>query len=154
MEGFKRNNVSHGFSRIELFVIFLVVVLAIFVGFPKVKNALFNVKLNGAIESAVSYKESVNNYYVSQLMFDDSFSLNGIYTIHNGNLINDDNMYNIRIVGNVPSEGYLDYEDNVLKKGCIVVDGYSVVVENGEIISATKDSCEIENNEMNVAFGL
>lgn len=152
MERFKKNDVSHGFSRIELFIIFLVVVLAVFVAFPKAKNALSNVKRNGAIESAVSYKESVNNYYVSQLMFDNTFSLNGVYKIENGNLISSDNIYNIKILGNVPSEGYLDYVDNVLKEGCIVVNGYAVNVLDGEVVSVSEETCEIPN--MDVAFGL
>lgn len=154
MEGFKKNNVSHGFSRIELFVICLVVILAVFIIFPKAKNVLSSVKLNGAIESTMSYKESIDNYYVSQLMFDSSFSFNGVYTIENGDLVNDDNMYNISILGNAPSGGYLDFEYNILKRGCVVVDGFSVVVENGNIVSVSKDSCEFENNETNVAFGL
>ena len=151
MEGFKNSNVSHGFSRIELFVIFLVVVLAVFVVFPKAKNAFFKVKINSAIESAVSYKESVNNYYVSQLMFDNSFKLNGVYTISDGNLISDDYMYNILVSGNVPSEGYLDYENNILKNGCIVINGYSVFVSDGEVVSVSKDGCGIQNN-VDVAF--
>lgn len=151
MEGFKRDNVSHGFSRIELFVIFLVVVLAIFVGFPKVKNAIASVKLNGAIDSASSFKESVNNYYVSQLMFDNSFSLDGVYTVSNGNLINADDTYNIRITGNVPSEGYLDYENNVLKDGCIVIDKYAVILKDGEVVSASYGTCDITSE---VALGL
>ena len=152
MERFKKNDVSHGFSRIELFVIFLVVVLALFIAFPKAKNALSNVKRNGAIESAVSYKESVNNYYVSQLMFDNEFKLNGVYRITDGNLVNDGSIYNIRILGNIPSDGYLDYENNILKEGCIVVNGYAVNVLDGEVVSATQGTCEIPN--MDVAFGL
>lgn len=151
MEGFKKNNVSHGFSRIELFVIFLVVVLAVFIGFPKVKNAIVSVKLNGAIDSVSSFKESVNNYYVSQLMFDDSFSLDGIYTVSNGNLISNGDIYNIRISGNVPSDGYLDYENNILKNGCIVVDKYAVILEDGEIVSVSKGTCDISSE---VALGL
>lgn len=148
MEGFKHSNTSHGFFKIELFVISFAVLLVAFVVFPRAKGAVLNIKLNSAIDSAYSYKESVNNYYVSQLLFDSSFKLDGLYTISDGKLVIGDSIYNILLGGNVPEGGYLDYQDNVLKNGCININGYSVIVEDGDVISASKGNCETIDNEI------
>lgn len=158
MEGFKRNSyASHGFSKIELFVIVLAIVLVVFVAVPKVKSMLLNIKLNSAIDSVYSYKESVNNYYVSQLLVDSDFKLDGIYTISNGKLITDDDIYNILMAGNVPSEGYLAYDDNYLKNGCVVIGEYAFTVSDGDVVSAMKGNCNSSYasvSDVDVAFGM
>lgn len=149
MEKIGGNSYSHGNFRVELFVILLAVVLIVLFAFPKAKSALLNVKLNGAIESANSYKESVNNYYVSQLLFDNNFKLDGFYSVVDGNLVSDSDIYNIMIGGNTPYSGYLDYENNVLKNGCISVGSYSVNIVDGNVDSAFVGNCETE-----VALGI
>lgn len=149
MDGFKKNSYSHGFYKIELIVIISVLLLVLYVVFPKAKSALFKIKLNSAIDSATSYKESVNNYYVSQLLFDESFKLDGVYNIVDGDLVNNESRYNVLMSGNVPSSGYLDYDNNNLVNGCIVVDGYSLIVSNGEFVSASYGECD---NASDVAF--
>lgn len=153
MEGFKKNSyASHVFSKVELAVILLAIVLVVLVAYPKVSNALSNVKINSAIDSAYSYKDSVYNYYLSQLMIDTDFKLNGYYTISEGKLSDEKEMHNIHMIGNIPSTGYLDYEDNILKNGCIVVDEYAVTIENGEVIEAIKGTCE--QPEIAVVLGM
>ena len=145
MERYRSSGYStHGHFRAELFVISFALFLVAFVVFPKVKYAYSEIKMNGAIESVNSYTESINNYYVSQLLFDSNFKLDGTYTVSNGNLIIDDQVYNIRMVGNVPTDGYLDYENNILKDGCVMVSGYEVVIKSGEIVSTSKGSCSKE----------
>ena len=146
MEKFSSNSYStHGHFRAELFVISFVLFLVAFIVFPKARGVYAKIELNSAIDSVYSYKESVNNYYVSQLLYDSSFKLDGSYIITDGNLVSGDNTYNILMVGNVPNGGYLDYENNILKNGCIDVNGYSVIVQDNEVISASKGSCEIDN---------
>jgi len=144
MEKFSGNSYStHGHFRAELFVISFVLFIVAFIVFPKARGAYGKIKLNSAIDSAYSYKESVNNYYVSQLLFDNNFKLDGVYTISDGKLVFGEAIYNILISGNVPNGGYLDYENNVLKDGCIDINGYSVLVSNGDVVSAYKGSCEL-----------
>ena len=152
MEKFSSNGYStHGHFRAELFVISFVLFLVACVIFPKAQGAYGRIKLNSAIDGAYSYKESIDNYYVSQLLFDNDFKLNGSYIISDGNLVSDGNTYNILMGGNIPDGGYLNYVDNDLKSGCISIKGYSVLIENGEISSTTKGSCDVVSE---VALGM
>ena len=152
MEKFSSNSYStHGHFRTELFVISFVLFLVAFVVFPKVRGAYANIRLNSAIDSAYSYKENIDNYYVSQLLFDSSFKFNGSYTIMNGNLVSGEDTYNILIGGNVPDGGYLNYVDNSLKSGCITVKGYSVFIQDGNITYTEKGNCDIVSE---VALGI
>lgn len=152
MEKFSSDSYStHGHFRAELFVISFVLFLVAFVVFPKARGAYGKIKLNSAIDGAYSYKESIDNYYVSQLLYDSNFKFNGNYVILDGNLVNGDNTYNILMGGNIPDGGYLNYVDNSLKSGCISIKGYSVFIENGDILSATKGSCDVVSE---VALGI
>lgn len=157
MEKFKNDSyASHGFSKIELFVILLAIGLVVFIAIPKIKGVFLKIKLNSAINSAYSYKESVSNYYVSQVLVDSQFKLDGYYIISDGNLITDTDTYNILMSGNIPTEGYLDYDNNILRDGCIVVEEYAVIVSNGDVISATKGTCGVStlDTEIDVALEL
>ena len=152
MEKFSGNSYStHGHFRAELFVISFVMFLVAFIVFPKARGAYVKIKLNSAIDGAYSYKESIDNYYVSQLLYDSSFKLNGSYTIADGNLVSGDSTYNILMGGNVPDGGYLNYVDNSLKSGCINIKGYSVLIEDGDIIDTKKGSCDVVSE---VALGM
>lgn len=160
MEGFKKSSyASHGFSKIELFVILLAIVFVVMIAYPKVLKVFSKIKVNSAIDSVYSYKDSVYNYYVSQLIVNSDFKLDGYYTISDGKLVDENAMHNILMSGNVPSTGYLDYENNVLIDGCIVVDGYAVTVENGDVVSAVKGTCDfdLEDNfiqEVDMVLGM
>ena len=152
MEKFSGNSYStHGHFRAELFVISFVLFLVAFVVFPKAHGAYVNIKLNSAIDSAYSYKESIDNYYVSQLLYDSSFKLNGSYIIADGNLVSGEDTYNILMGGNVPDGGYLNYTDNKLNNGCIGIKGYSVLIEDGQISFAKKGNCDVVSE---VALGM
>ena len=132
---------THGHFRAELIIIPLVLLLVCCIVFPNVKNAYSKVKMNSAIDVASSYKESVDNYFISKFLFDSGLKLDGTYFISSGNLISDDVIYSIPVGGNVPDSGYLDYSNNNLIRGCINIGGYSVVLENGSI-KASKGGCD------------
>ena len=138
-------NSMHGHFRMELLVVtFVLFISALFV-FPNAKRAYSKIKLNSAIDGATSYKHNVDNYFASQILSDTDFKLDGTYYISSGNLIFEDTTYNIPVGGNIPDDGYLNYSNNVLVKGCIDIDGYSVTMDNGEI-SAIKGNCDISSN--------
>lgn len=140
---------THGHFRAELFVISFALFLISFIAFPKVRGAYIKIKMNSAVDSVYSYKESIDTYYISQLLLDNNFRLDGTYTISNGSLIMDDQVYNIKMIGNVPTNGYLNYENNNLKDGCVVVLGYEVVINDGEVVSTSKGECSY-----NLALGI
>lgn len=150
MEKFKDSGYStHGHFRAELFIIsFALLVVGLFV-FPKAKGVILDIKLNSAIDSVNSYKESIDSFYVSKLIYDNSFKLDGVYNISDGALVYNDDIYNIMVSGNVPNSGYLYYQDNVLKDGCVVVGNYSVKVLNGQVESATVGTCD-----STIAYGI
>ena len=141
---------THGHFRAELFIIPLVLLLVCCIVFPNVKSAYSKVKINSAIDGASSYKESVDNYFISQMLFNNGFKLDGDYFISSGNLVSGDVIYSIPMGGNVPDSGYLSYSNNILVKGCIGIDGYSVMIEDGNI-SALKGNCDISSE---VALGM
>ena len=141
MDKFRSNHYSsHGHFRVELIVIPLVFALAVLFVFPHAKSAYFKIKQNSAIDGASLYKESVDNFFISKLLLDSSFKLDGTYVISSGNLVSGDDVYRIPIGGNVPDGGYLNYSDNSLVKGCINIDGYSVMIVDGKI-NAFRGDC-------------
>lgn len=145
---------ENGFFRVELLVVMFAVVLVMLFAVPKVKNIVLNIKRNSAVDSVISYKENISNFYMSKLFIDENFKLDGIYRISDGNLMNDFDSYNISVYGNIPTEGYLIYQDNVLKDGCVVVDIFSVSIIDGEVVSATKGSCSSYASLGDVALGM
>lgn len=142
---------THGHFRAEIFVISFALLLVSFFAFPKIKCAYLNIKVNSVIESVNSFRENVDNYCVSQLLYDSGFKFDGTYIISDGNLVSDDGVYKILMVGNVPDGGYLNYIDNNLDNGCVSINGYSVYILNGEILSTSKGSCDVVSE---VAFDM
>lgn len=151
MENFRGNSYSiHGHFRAELFIIPLVFIIVVLFVLPNAKSVYSKIRRNSAIDGASSYRDGVDSFFVSQLLLDSSFKLDGTYIISSGNLINGDYIYNIPIGGNIPDNGYLSYSDNNLISGCIGIDGYSVIIENGGI-NAFIGSCDIYSD---VAYGM
>ena len=148
MSNFGKGNV-HNFSLVEVLVLLFAIVLVVFVAGPSVSKFAQKLKMNNAIDSAYSYKDSVNNYYVSRLIYDSSFKLDGKYSVKDGNLTSDGDEYSLLLSSNVPSEGYLTYDNNVLQDGCIFIDGYYVLL-SGKDVSISNSSCMVEDTQ--VAF--
>ena len=48
----------------------------------------------------------------------------------------------ISVSGTTPTGGYLNYENSILKDGCLTMDEYKVIIENGEVTTTEKGSCE------------
>lgn len=150
MECYRKNNVSHSsFGEVMIFVLAIILILVF--GLPKALSIYNNIRLNSAIDSVNSYRESVDNYYMSQMINSNDFKFNGTYYIDNGNLIMNSDVYDIGFYGNKPSSGFLTYENNVLKSGCVSVGGYSVYLENGSVSSTSRDGCSYN---ITVAYGI
>ena len=147
---------ENGFFRVELIVVMFAGLLVMFFAVPRANKLVLNIKMNSAVDSVISYKETVSNFYVSKLFLDNSFKLDGVYNISDGDLVTDNDEYEIKVYGNVPSSGYLLYQDNILKDGCVMVSGFSVTLSDGEVVSATKGNCSsyASSNDTDVAFGM
>ena len=145
---------ENGFFRVELLVVMFAALLVMLFAIPRARNMYLNIKKNSAVDSVISYKENISTYYMSRLFIDENFKLDGTYRVSDGNLINDSDSYIINVYGNVPTDGYLIYQDNVLKDGCVVFDSFYVSIIDGEVVSATKGSCSSYASLGDVAFGM
>lgn len=120
--------------------LFFVLVLSLFFLTPKVKLMYSNFKVKSASDLFYSFKENINNFYMAQLIHDNSFSLNGVYSINDGSLVDEyDNSYSV--IGSSSSiSGYLSYDNNNLMGGCVIVDGFSFMIVDDNLVST--DDCE------------
>ena len=81
MECYRKNNVSHSsFGEVMIFVLAIILILVF--GLPKALSIYNNIRLNSAIDSVNSYRESVDNYYMSQMINSNDFKFNGTYEIY------------------------------------------------------------------------
>ena len=141
---------SKGFTLIELLAIIVILAIIAVITVPIILDVIDNSKKGAAKDSAYGYKDAVNKFYVSELYNDHNFKLNGDYTITDkGELSDGTNTYPIPVSGNAPSGGSLTYENNVLKSGYILIDGYKVTIKNGEVTTVEKGSNTSTNETSN-----
>jgi len=134
---------NSAFTLIELLAIIVILAIIAVITVPIILNVIDNAKRGTAKDSAYGYKDAINKYYVSELYENNKLKLNGDYTINDkGNLSDGIYSYEIPFNGNTPKGGNLTYENNVLKNGCITIDEYKVTIENGDVETVEKGTCE------------
>ena len=126
---------KNGFTLIELLAILVILAIIAVITIPKINKVINESKQNAARNSAYGYKDAIEKWEASQQ--EDDIYLNGNYTITNGKLDN----YTIPITGSAPSSGYLTYEDDDLISGCLVINGYEAIYQNGKFTSTGKGDC-------------
>ena len=126
---------KNGFTLIELLAILVILAIIAVITIPKINKVINESKQNAARNSAYGYKDAIEKWEASQQ--EDDIYLNGNYTITNGKLDN----YTIPITGSAPSSGYLTYEDDDLISGCLVINGYEAIYQNGKFTSTRKGNC-------------
>lgn len=131
---------KNGFTLIELLAILVILAIIAVITIPKINKVINESKQNAARNSAYGYKDAIEKWEASQYETDDIY-LNGRYTITNGKLDN----YTIPITGTAPSSGYLTYEDDDLISGCLVINGYEAIYQNGKFTSTGKGDCNGSN---------
>ena len=130
---------KNGFTLIELLAILVILAIIAVITIPKINKVINESKQNAARNSAYGYKDAIEKWEASQQ--EDDIYLNGNYTITNGKLDN----YTIPITGTAPSSGYLTYEDDDLISGCLVINGYEAIYQNGKFTSTGKGDCNGSN---------
>ena len=126
---------KNGFTLIELLAILVILAIIAVITIPKINQVINESKQNAARNSAYGYKDAIEKWEASQQ--EDDIYLDGNYTISNGKLDN----YTIPITGSAPSSGYLTYEDDDLISGCLVINGYEAIYQNGKFTSTGKGDC-------------
>ena len=99
--------------------------------------------MGAATDSAYGYKDAVNKWYVTKLQEDNQFQLADSYTISSDGKLGD---IVIPISGDKPSGGYLNYSNNTLTGGCLVIGDYAVTFEGGNATSTIKGTCTSSSN--------
>ena len=127
---------KNGFTLIELLAILVILAIIAVITIPKINKVINESKQNAARNSAYGYKDAVEKWQTSQFEVEDIY-LDGNYTVSNGKLDN----YTIPITGSAPSSGYLTYEDDDLISGCLVINGYEAIYQNGKFTSSGKGDC-------------
>ena len=136
---------NKGFTLIELLAIIVILAIIAVITVPIILNIIENSKKGAATDSAYGYKDAVNKWYVEKLSLDHNFNLSSSYTIEDGKII-DDSVQNdagvlIPFTGEKPTNGYLNYTNNVLTTGCLTFGDYKVTFANGEVTSTVKGNC-------------
>lgn len=127
---------KNGFTLIELLAILVILAIIAVITIPKINKVINESKQNAARNSAYGYKDAIEKWQTSQFEVEDIY-LDGSYRVLNGKLDN----YTIPITGSAPSSGYLTYEDDDLINGCLVINGYEAIYQNGKFTSTGKGDC-------------
>jgi prepilin-type N-terminal cleavage/methylation domain-containing protein len=129
-----------GFTLIELLAIIVILAIIAVITTPIILTIIENAKKGAAQDSAYGYKDAINKWYVSKLTTDSSFRLNGTYEITDGKI----NGEEIPVSGDIPKNGSLTYENNILKSGCLTMGNYSIIFQNGE--------SDVQNGECDITI--
>lgn len=136
---------SKGFTLIELLAIIVILAIIAVITVPLILNIIDDAKKGTIKDSIYGYKDAINKFYVSELYKDNNsnLKLNGEYSVNDkGELSDGKNTYKIPFSGTTPTGGNLTYENNILKNGCITMDGFKATIENGEVKDIEKGTCE------------
>lgn len=138
-----RNN---AFTLIELLAIIVILAIIAVITVPIILNIIENSRKGAATDSAFGYKDAVNKYYVTELSKPENQNLvlNGEYTVLADGVLDGNGIDRIQIPvsGDKPSSGYLKYENNALKEGCLVIGEYAVRFDgNGKSSVTANDGC-------------
>ena len=135
---------NKGFTLIELLAIIVILVIIAVITVPIILNVIDNSRVGTIKDSIYGYKDAINKFYMLELYKNGNFKLNGTYRLTNkGELIDSENTYVVPFSGNIPSGGNLTYENNILKNGCITMDEYKVIIEDGEVKTLEKGNCSL-----------
>ena len=109
-------------------------------------NIIENSRKGAATDSAYGYKDSVNKTYVAELQNHNKLKLNDTYTVTNGTLSGGDfgdeeiTSLPISVSGTVPSSGSLEYQNNVLKEGWLVIGDYRIIFNEDGTVTTVKNN--------------
>ena len=142
---------KNGFTLIELLAVIVILAIIALIAVPIVLNLIERSRKGAAIDSAYGYKEAINEHYLSELIDNPNYILNGKYKVgSNGILINTQNeeeSYNIEVSGSKPSNGEVTFVNNVMTEACLIISGYKVTLEDGKFISSGKGECDSSKQE-------
>ena len=142
-----KNKKKKGFTLIELLAIIVILAIIAVITIPVILNIIENSKKGAIQDSAYGYKEAINKYYLTKLIDDPDYRINGTYTIdENGQMIKGNETIIIQINGQKPVGGELTYELQKITSGCLTIDGYKVIWNDNRTNRVEKGTCYEETN--------
>ena len=142
----KRN----AFTLIELLAIIVILAIIAVITVPIILNIIENSRKGAATDSAYGYKDSVNKYYIAELQNHNKLKLDGTYTVNSSGELLPDTGYDfgdetitklsVPVSGTVPSSGSLEYQNNVLKSGYLVIGDYRVTFNSDGTVTTAKNT--------------
>jgi uncharacterized repeat protein (TIGR02543 family)/prepilin-type N-terminal cleavage/methylation domain-containing protein len=131
-----------GFTLIELLAIIVILAIIAVITVPIILNIIDNSKKGAVINSAYGYKDAINKYYISQLITEPDYRIDGTYTIdEEGRLVKGSEILQIPLSGNKPNGGELTYELQKIMSGCLTINGYKVFWNDNNVEKAEKGIC-------------
>ena len=143
-----------GFTLIELLAIIVILAIIAVITVPIILGIIDNAKNKAAVDSAYGFKDAIEKYYVTESMVNSESKMNGTYFVDNG-IINGSAIDGVEILisGIKPKSGYLRYNNNILQSGCLVVDEYEIIYNNGNFTTMGKGNCTIKIDTTNMELG-
>ena len=142
---------KNAFTLIELLAIIVILAIIAVITVPIILNIIENSRLGAVKDSAYGYKDAINKYYVTDLSEnpESNLKLSGTYIVQEDGTLKGMNVeektytdnLEIPLSGTTPTGGYLNYENNTLKDGCLTIDEYKLTIENGEVKNTEKGKC-------------
>lgn len=133
------------FTLIELLAVIILIGVIAVITLPKISDSLENSRKNAVQTSTYGYEKAVEEFTLSQEMNKNKIKLDGVYNIDEyGNIYNEEEYYELGFDGKKPKNGILTYDQNEIIYGCITIDKYTVIIEDGEVISIEKGTCEYD----------
>ena len=129
---------KNAFTLVELLAIIIIIGVIAVITIPKVNDSIEKSRKNLSKTNALSYKKAIDEYVLHENMNKNNIKLNGRYAVANGVL----GTYKIEANGELPQSGSLTYKNNELKKGCLYINKYATVFENGEVKEVVKAPCD------------
>ena len=142
---------NKGFTLIELLAIIVILAIIAVITTPIILNIIEKAHIGALTNSAYGYKDAIGKLYVSNSITEKNFQLiDNIYEIDSdGNLNytdinNEENniRYEINVDGDRPTGGTVQIENNTIKEACIQFNEYSVIMENGKVLTTKKETCK------------
>jgi len=142
---------KNAFTLIELLAIIVILAIIAVITVPIILNIIENSRMGAVKDSAYGYKDAINKYYVTDLSEnpESNLKLSGTYIVQEDGTLKGMNVeektytdnLEIPLSGTTPTGGYLNYENNTLKDGCLTIDEYKLTIENGEVKNTEKGKC-------------
>lgn len=141
---------NNAFTLVELLAVIVILAVVILIAVTAVIPRMNKAKEKSAINSAYVFTKAVGNHYVEGVIGNSNFKLGGKYEVKPGGIIKGNfggsstsEEVVLNIENDVPTGGFLNYSNNELTGGCLLINTFAINFgSDGLVSSATKDgSC-------------